>query len=165
MTTFTSTQQAILEHTLARTDGRIEWFPENLKGGARQKVLQALAKRDVIHEVDGAWHLTDVGYALLGAHPKDSPATVEDDPVLDAAVTALEASFAKPRARANSKQALVIEMLRRPEGATVAQIMEATGWQAHTVRGTLAGALKKRLGLVVISNKTAGSERVYRVGR
>ena len=104
-------------------------------------------------------------YALLGAHPKDSPATVEDDPVLDAAVTALEASFAKPRARANSKQALVIEMLRRPEGATVAQIMEATGWQAHTVRGTLAGALKKRLGLVVISNKTAGSERVYRVGR
>lgn len=54
-------------------------------------------------------------------------------------------------------------MLRRPEGATVSQVMEATGWLPHTVRGTFAGALKKRLGLNVVSEKASGSERVYRI--
>jgi hypothetical protein len=44
-------------------------------------------------------------------------------------------------------------MLRRPEGATIAQIVEVTGWQSHTVRGAFAGALKKRLGLEVSSEK------------
>jgi len=164
MTTFTPTQQSILEHTLAHTDGRIEWFPENLKGGARQKVLQALVTRDVIKEVDGVWYVTDAGYAMLGVVPKASNTPpVEDDPILDAAVTALEASFAKPRTRANSKQAMVIEMLRRPEGATIAQICEATGWQAHTVRGTFAGAFKKKPGLAIVSEKPQGGERIYRI--
>lgn len=50
----------------------------------------------------------------------------------------------KPRARENSKQATAIQMLMRAEGATVRQIMESTGWQAHTVRGTFVGALKKK---------------------
>ena len=56
--------------------------------------------------------------------------------------------------RANSKQAQVIAMLRRPEGATIEQITEATEWTGNTVRGVLAGALKKRLGLnVVVINR------------
>ena len=53
-------------------------------------------------------------------------------------------------------------MLRRPEGATVKQLCEATGWQAHTVRGTFAGAFKKKLGISLTSEKAAGAERVYR---
>ena len=48
-------------------------------------------------------------------------------------------------------------MLRRQDGATIAQIVEATGWQPHTVRGALAGALKKRLGLDVASEKVEGA--------
>jgi uncharacterized protein DUF3489 len=52
-------------------------------------------------------------------------------------------------------------MLRRAEGATIAQIVEATGWQPHTVRGAFAGALKK-LGLTVTSEKV-GDVRVYRL--
>ena len=67
------------------------------------------------------------------------------------------------RTRADSKQALVIGLLQRPEGATIAQIMEATGWQQHTCRGTLAGTLKKRLGLTITSSKAAGSQRIYRI--
>ena len=43
-------------------------------------------------------------------------------------------------------------MLQRPEGATIAEVVEATGWQPHTVRGAFAGALKKRLGLTVVRN-------------
>ncbi len=54
-------------------------------------------------------------------------------------------------------------MLRRPEGATVDQIKQATGWQRHTVRGAFAGALKKKLGLTVTSDKVEGRGRVYRI--
>ncbi len=54
-------------------------------------------------------------------------------------------------------------MLTRPEGATIAEMMVQTGWQQHTVRGTLAGALKKRLGLTIEPDKAEGKERVYRI--
>ena len=54
-------------------------------------------------------------------------------------------------------------MLRRPEGATIEQIVKATGWQPHTVRGAIAGALKKKLGLTVSSEKTEDEPRVYRI--
>ncbi|QLH38051.1 MAG: DUF3489 domain-containing protein [Defluviicoccus sp.] len=67
------------------------------------------------------------------------------------------------RPRENSKEAQLIGMLRRPEGATIAQMMTQMAWMAHTVRGVLAGALKKRRGLNVISEKPQGGERVYRL--
>ena len=68
----------------------------------------------------------------------------------------------RPRGhRDGSKEAQVIEMLRRPEGATIAQLMATTGWQSHTVRGLFAGALKKRRGLTVTSAKPQGGGRIY----
>jgi hypothetical protein len=66
--------------------------------------------------------------------------------------------------RQGTKEELVIGLLRRPEGATLAQIVEATGWQPHTVRGAFAGALKRKRGLAVTSTKETGGERVYRIG-
>ena len=54
-------------------------------------------------------------------------------------------------------------MLGHAEGATIDEIVAATGWQPHTVRGAFAGALKKRLGLSVASEKVEGRGRVYRV--
>ncbi len=65
--------------------------------------------------------------------------------------------------RQGSKESHVIAMLRRPEGATLAQIGESTGWQTHTIRGFFAAALKKRHGLAVTSEKPAGGERTYRI--
>ena len=56
--------------------------------------------------------------------------------------------------RAGTKQAQMIEMLKRPEGATVEQIAAATGWQHHTIRGAISGALKKKLGLTVEATRT-----------
>ena len=54
-------------------------------------------------------------------------------------------------------------MLKTEDGATVAEIAAAFGWQPHTVRGAIAGALKKRLGLAVASAKVQGRGRVYRI--
>ena len=61
-----------------------------------------------------------------------------------------------------SKQAEVIGLLRRPEGVTVAEIMAATGWQPHTVRGLFSGTLKKRLGLTLASVREKRG-RIYRI--
>jgi hypothetical protein len=62
---------------------------------------------------------------------------------------------AKPAPRAGTKQVLMIDMLKRPEGATVEQIAAATGWQHHTIRGAISGALKKKLGLTVEARRSA----------
>jgi hypothetical protein len=83
------------------------------------------------------------------------------------------ASTEKPTPRAGTKQAQMIELLKRPEGATVGQIAAATGWQHHTIRGAISGALKKKLGLNVEATRTRevgpnktgakGSATVYRI--
>lgn len=85
-------------------------------------------------------------------------------PLARRAHTAATARNTRRGARANTKQAKVIELLRRPEGATIAQLVKATNWQPHTVRGALAGALKKRLGLEIKSEKPEDGERVYWIG-
>ncbi|WP_096700069.1 DUF3489 domain-containing protein [Magnetospirillum sp. 15-1] len=71
-----------------------------------------------------------------------------------------------PRARKTrqgSKQEALIAMLKRPEGASIAEITAEFGWQPHTVRGAIAGALKKKLGLEVASEKVEARGRVYRI--
>jgi hypothetical protein len=68
-----------------------------------------------------------------------------------------------PPPRPNTKQAKLIALLRRPSGATIADLVKATDWQPHTVRGVISGALKKKLGLTVTSAKAEGKDRVYRL--
>ena len=69
----------------------------------------------------------------------------------------------QPRQRGSSKQQVLVDLLTRSEGATISQIVAATDWQAHSVRGVISGVLKKKLGLHIISEKSKGGERIYRV--
>ncbi|MEQ1513097.1 MAG: DUF3489 domain-containing protein [Lysobacteraceae bacterium] len=176
------TQTAVLTHAIDHTQGKIEWFPENIKGGARQKVIEGLFKRAMIIGSDGDWQVTAEACDALGRERPGQRATAETatptgektlkvarkterkaaKPTPDAAASGDDETPA-PRTRENSKQAKVIAMLKRPEGATIKQVCEATEWQAHTVRGTFAGAIKKKLGLTITSEKADGGERIYRI--
>ena len=155
-----ASQQLILNYAAVKTDGKLLWYPETLKGGARKKVLDSLFNRALITTEGTHWFVTAAGYEALGI-PRRAPITLA---ALDAVIESAELTHtAKPRTRDNSKQAQVIAMLKRAEGATIAQICEATGWQSHTIRGTFSGTLKKKLGLEITSTKEDDKGRVYRV--
>ena len=187
MTILTPTQRAILDYAVDNTEGRLDWFPLNLRGGAQAKVLKALHDRQLITFVDPVWYVDAAGYDALGLprpgskrvfKPAPEPAATGVDPIESPTESGETSALADPvapsaeparelrptpRTRDHSKQATVIELLSRPEGATLAEITEATGWQVHTTRGFLAGAVKKRLGLNLTSNKPQGGVRTYRV--
>ena len=81
--------------------------------------------------------------------------------------TRVQSESASPRTlssvRSGTKLAGLISLLSRKDGATIADLMKATGWQAHSVRGAISGNLNKKLGLGIISEKVEGRARVYRV--
>lgn len=77
-----------------------------------------------------------------------------------------KATKAKPEgARQGSKTEKVLELLKRSGGATLGEIMKATDWQAHSVRGFISGTLGKKMGLKVESAKNEGGERVYSIAK
>ena len=152
-TVLTPAQRAILSHAHEHTEGKITWFPDNIKGGARQKVIEGMSKRSLVTGNGTDWFVSLEGYDALGIPCK--------------AVIAEEANCTepviRPTTREGSKQAQVLGMLKRPEGTTIAQICEATGWQQHTVRGAFAGTFKKKFGLVISSTKDHSGQRIYQI--
>ena len=153
----TPPQALLLYNAARRADGRVI-PPDTLRGGARAKVLTALLQRGWIEPGDGCHLLTDAGYAAVGQQrpvPKDDvqPMTAVNDLQL------LEGIPIRP----GSKLAALVMSLRRPQGATSLQLMLATGWQPHTVRGAISGMLRKKLGLNVVLAHNDSGERVYRV--
>lgn len=155
----TATQQSLLKSAAGCEDHAIRW-PSNLRGGARTKIIASLVESGLAHNRSGTLVVTDAGMRAVGIEPASAPKAKHTG----RAKAAPEMGDAKtPRAtRADSKQARLIEMLKRKGGASIEEIVEAFGWQPHTVRGAIVGALKKKLGLEVISEKVDG-RRVYRV--
>ena len=66
-------------------------------------------------------------------------------------------------ARGGTKTAKILDLLKRPSGVTLKDLMKATGWQAHSVRGFLSGTVGKKMGTPVRSSKRADGERTYRI--
>ena len=164
----TTTQAAILKAAAARPDGNIEPLPTNLRGGARTAVIDGLLARGLIAESEGSHLLTDAGYAAVGKQrpvPKgvqkmDAPdALTKRDPI--DVIQKLESM--PPTIRSGTKLAAIIDAMRNPDGATIAQMMADTGWQAHSVRGAISGMVRKRLGCEVITEKGADGQRAYRI--
>lgn len=71
--------------------------------------------------------------------------------------------FPKPKLK-TSKTSTLLKLLRSNKGASIAQLQHASGWQAHSVRGFLAGTVKRRLGLTVLSKISQSGERLYSIG-
>ena len=194
MTKLSDTQLVILSATAQREDRNVLPLPGSLRGGAAAKVVGALLSRGLIAETttesrtkaDAAlnriWrndeggnaillHITDAGLAAIGVEPDrgdNAPTGADETPNAEAPQDAPADADPAPKARtprAGTKQAKLIEMLRADGGATIDEIVAETGWQPHTVRGAFAGALKKKLGLDVTSEKVEGRGRVYSLPR
>ena len=187
MTQLSDTQAIILSAAAQREDRIALPLPDNLRGGAATKVVGAMLAKGLLQEVDASsskgepmWRetgdvhgttlvATDAGLAAIGIEPEDTntaPVGATDAPTDEAAPDTPTETETAPKARTpreGTKQATLIAMLRAPEGATIEEIMAATGWQSHTVRGAMAGALKKKLGLEVTSEKVEGRGRVYQL--
>jgi hypothetical protein len=173
----TATQTAILKAAASRSNGNIEPLPSNLHGGARAKVIEGLLARGLMIDADGHHLLTDAGYAAVGKRrpvPKgiqkmDAPDGVAKRDAADA-LTKREATddlqkleVTSRTIRPGTKLAAIVEAMRNLGGATIAQMMASTGWQAHTVRGAISGMVRKRLGYEVVTEKGADGQRAYRI--
>ena len=124
----------------------------------------AVASKEELHAARlGGKRLLALWNALPGVEKRrrvgDREALIDQ---LWSAIEALPEPEPPSDAKRPSKQEEVIAMLRRPEGATVDEVVHATGWQRHTVRGVFSGTLKKKLGLTLASSKEERG-RVYRV--
>lgn len=150
-------QSLLLRAAARRPDGRVI-PPDTLRGGARVKVLTSLLQRGWIEPADDGHVMTDAGYAAIGQQRPVPPDDVQPMDTSDD-LQLLEGIPVRP----GSKLAALIVALRRPQGATNLQLMLATGWKPHTVRGAISGMLRKKLGLNVALAHNDTGERVYRV--
>ncbi|KGJ18757.1 DUF3489 domain-containing protein [Paracoccus sanguinis] len=156
-------QAVILSTACAREDGAIFPVTASLKGGAVGNVCKSLLKHGLIQEVeatnlDTVWrHDENHGPITLRATPLARAALGTDKvtpPTAEMPAVSLQRQTA-------TKQETLIAMLRAEGGATIDEIVAATGWQPHTIRGVISGVLKKKLSLEVTSEKVEGHGRIY----
>ena len=184
MPKLTDTQTIVLSRAATRPGNLAMPLPEGLHGAAAKMAVTAMITRGWLDEVEAnlrrgepMWHETGdghgttliateaglqaIGIELVAASAVASARKAKPEPALtpDPAITP------KPVAlRAGTKQAQIIALLQRPEGASIAEIVEATGWLAHSARGLISGGLKKKLGLQITSQKEQGRGSVHRIG-
>ena len=159
-------QSIILSTACARVTGLIFPVTASLKGGAVGNVCKSLLKRGLIEEItaadpDTVWRHGEAGPLTLRATPLAYSALGLG--TAEGAAPAVQPDQTLPIQRKGTKQAQLIAMLSGPDGATIEEIVTATGWLSHTVRGSMSGALKEKLGLTITSEKVDGRGRCYRI--
>ena len=170
MTKLTDTQAIILSAASQRDGHIVLPLPDSLRGGAAAKVVGAMLAKGFLEEVEAdtrngepVWRETGDGHGvtLMATDTGLAAIGIETD---NAADSPAEDAAPKPRTpREGTKQAKLIAMLRAESGATIEEIVAALDWQAHTARGAMSGALKKKLGLTITSERVDGRGRVYAI--
>lgn len=190
MPKLTDTQSIILSRAATRTDNLAMPLPEGLAGAAAKMAVAKMIERGWLEEVEASssrgeplWRetgdghgttliATEAGLAAIGIEPvvattmtnlrkaklelvttsKDAPEAL-DDPATPKPISI----------RTGTKQATVIALLQRPEGASITEIVEATGWAQHSARGMISGGLKKKLGFEVATTSNEQRGRIYHI--
>ncbi|MET4130455.1 DUF3489 domain-containing protein [Roseovarius sp. MBR-6] len=178
MPKLTDTQSLILSAGAQRPGNIAMPLPRGLHGAAAKKVVSMMITRGWLAEVaadirkgDPLWRETGDGHGTTLVVTDTGLLAIGIEPVVVKTMAAIRTHAARlpapkqPSPRAGTKQAMLIALLQRPEGATMEVIIAATGWQAHTARGVMSGALGKKLRLVVTSVKEDERGRVYRIAR
>lgn len=174
MSKLTDTQLVVLAHAAKRKNGAILPLPTSVKlnKAAAERVLKSLVKRGLAEERRAAprqkvWReqggqpmalfISKTGLAVIGVDLEEgeesgqrtNPSHTEDN--------------AEPAPKASSKQDTLLGLLRRKGGATIDELIAASDWQAHSVRGFLSGTVKKKLGLPLVSERAQNGPRRYRI--
>ena len=183
MTTPSDTQTLILSRAATRPGNLALPLPEGLVGAAARMVVGKMIARGWLEEVEAnlrrgepMWRETGDSHSTTLIATEAGLEAIGIEPVVVSAVASARKAKPKPgqaqtpddvakpvAIRPGTKQAQIIAMLQRPEGATVAEIVAATSWQAHTARGAISGAIKKKLGLPIAAEKVEGRGTVYRL--
>ena len=185
----TDSQLVILSTAAKRADGNILPLSKTVKvnKGAATLVLKSLLKHKLVAEEyaaagDESWResgdgqrfalsITPAGMKAIGIDElperKSEPVSTKADVKPRKSGTKASAVSAKKQpkhiARGGTKLAQLTDLLKRKTGATIEEAAKVTGWQHHSVRGAISGALKKKLGLDVTSAPVEGRGRVYRI--
>jgi hypothetical protein len=175
MPKLTETQTIILSAGAQRPNNIALPLPKGLHGAAAKMAVTKMIAHGWLQEVDAnlrqcelLWRETGDGHGTTLVVTDAGLLAVGVKPVVVATVMAIlkHASVTpevkQPTQRAGTKQAMLIEMLQSPDGATIAEIVGATGWLAHTARGVISGVLKKKLGLAITTTKVDVRGLVYR---
>lgn len=176
MTKLTETQTIILSAGAQRPENIALPLPKGLAGAAAKMAVTKMIEHGWLLEVDAnlrrnepLWRETGDGHGTTLVVTDAGLLAIGIEPVVVKTVIAIREHAAKaaatklPIQRAGTKQAQIIAMMQRSRGATVAEMVEATGWLAHTVRASISGALKKKLGLPITAEKVEGRGTVYRL--
>ena len=176
MPKLTDTQSLILSAASQRADNLAMPLPKGLHGAAAKKVVTMMIERGWLEEVDTnvrkgepLWRETGDGHGTTLVVTGAGLLAIGVEPVVVKTMAAICTHATQSRAskpptpRAGTKQAQIIALLQRPQGASIGEIVAATGWQAHSVRGMISGALKKKLGLPITSEKVDGRGTVHRL--
>jgi hypothetical protein len=187
MPKLTDTQTIILSRAATRPGNLAMPLPEGLHGAAAKMAVTRMITNGWLEEVDAdirqsepLWRETGDGHGTTLIATEAGLQAIGIEPVVASAVASArkakleptperaptpETQTPKPVAiRAGTKQAQIIALIQRPEGASISEIVEATGWLPHSVRGLISGGLKKKLGLPVMLEKEEKRGSVYRHG-
>lgn len=190
MPKLTDTQAIILSRAASRPDNLAMPLPEGLAGAAAKMAVAKMIERGWLQEVEAnlrrgepLWRETGDGHGTTLIATETGLAAIGIEPVvattmsnlrkakLEVVLAAKEPIETSPDAdtpqpvaiRTGTKQAQIIALLQRPEGASITEIVEATGWLPHSARGLISGGLKKKLNLPITAEKVAGRGTVYKL--